>query len=513
MATASEIREAAENDLLTFIRLVAPHRVLGDIHKELITWWTRQERKTHQLVLLPRAHQKSVLIAYRVAWEITRNPLVTILYISSTANLAETQLRLIKDILTSKIYRRYWPEMVNPDEGKREKWTSSEISVDHPRRKEEGIRDSTIFTAGLTTNITGLHCDIAVKDDVVTHENAATEEGRKKVKFQFSLLSSIQNPDSQVWVVGTRYHPNDLYADIQAMKVDLFDSDGNIYDSENVYEVFERAVEDRGDGTGQFIWPRQQRADGKWFGFDAQILAKKKAEYLDQTQFRAQYYNDPNDRLNQAISEDMFQYYEPKYLKYDGEYWFYKDRRLNVYAAIDFAFSKNKKADFTALVVIGIDHQHNIFVLDIDRLKTDRIVDYFSAVKKAYLKWGFKKLRAEVTVAQQSIVRELKEVYLKPEGLILSIDEYRPTRNEGTKQERIRSILEPRYDNLQVWHYLGGNTQILEEELKLQRPPHDDVKDALASAVDVAVAPKNNTVRSSYSQNIVFHPRFGGVAL
>ena len=48
-----------------------------------------------------------------------------ILYISSTANLAEKQLKAIKDILTCDIYSRYWPEMVNTDEGKRERWTSS----------------------------------------------------------------------------------------------------------------------------------------------------------------------------------------------------------------------------------------------------------------------------------------------------------------------------------------------------------------------------------------------------
>ena len=103
-----QIREAAEADLLTFIRLVAPHRVLGGIHEEVIGWWTRQDSLSHQLTLLPRGHQKSMLIAYRAAWEITRNPAVTILYISSTSNLAEKQLKAIQDILTSDTYRKYW---------------------------------------------------------------------------------------------------------------------------------------------------------------------------------------------------------------------------------------------------------------------------------------------------------------------------------------------------------------------------------------------------------------------
>ena len=142
---------------------------------------TRQGAKSHQLILLPRDHQKSRMIAYRTAWEITKKPWLRVLYISSTSGLAEKQLSLIKTILTSPIYRRYWPEMIHKDEGKRERWTISDISVDHPLRKEEGVAEPTIFTGGLTTSLTGFHCDIAVLDDVVVQENAYTQDGPDKI--------------------------------------------------------------------------------------------------------------------------------------------------------------------------------------------------------------------------------------------------------------------------------------------------------------------------------------------
>ena len=82
-----QVRELAESDLVTFIRLVHPQRVLAPVHEEVIRWWTRQDAKSHQLLLLPRDHGKSALIAYRVAWEITKDPTLRILYISSTSNL------------------------------------------------------------------------------------------------------------------------------------------------------------------------------------------------------------------------------------------------------------------------------------------------------------------------------------------------------------------------------------------------------------------------------------------
>lgn len=510
MLTAEQVKLRAEIDLAYFIRLVAPKRVLGSIHEDVINWWTREDAKSHQLLLLPRAHQKSTLLAFRVAWEITRNPAVTILYLSSSSGLAEKQLYLIKQIITSKIYRQFWPDLVNEKEGRRELWNASEIAVDHPIRKEEGVREPTVFTGGLTTSLTGFHCDIAALDDIVVQENAYTEEGRRRVAGQYSLLSSIENPGAQEWSVGTRYDPRDLYQDLMEMKEDIFDEDGNIITSESVYEVFQEEVENRGDGTGEFIWPRQQRSDGKWFGFNTQVLMKKKAQYLDQAQYYSQYYNNPNTGSGSGINRDTFQYYDRKFLRQEEGHWWYRDQRLNVFGAIDFAFSVKKKADYTALVVVGVDSENNVYVLDIDRFKSDRIGDYFESIHSMYKKWEFRKLRAEVTVAQQSIVRELKENYIKPNGLLLKIDEYRPNRSEGSKEERIQATLEPRYSNGAMFHYRGGNCQFLEEELVSRRPPHDDVKDALTAAIDVSVAPKINTHKRRRS-NVVFDSRFGGV--
>ena len=285
---------------------MAPHRVLGSVHKDVIQWWNREDAKSHQLVLLPRDHQKSALIAYRVAHAITNNPAITIMYLSSTTDLAEKQLGFIKDILDSPIYKRYWPDMLHPEEGKRKKWSSNEICVDHPLRKAEGVRDPTVFTSGLTSSKTGLHCNIAVLDDMVVQENAYTRDGRQKVQSQYSLLASIETTGAQEWVVGTRYHAKDLYSKMQEMVAEIVDETGNLVSQDEIYEVYQREVENIGDGSGEFLWTRQQRADGKWFGFNAQILAIKRGQYLDRSQFRAQYYNNPNDPDNEAIDSTTF---------------------------------------------------------------------------------------------------------------------------------------------------------------------------------------------------------------
>ena len=508
MTQIEQIREAAEADLLTFIKLVAPHLLLGAVHEELISWWGRTDRKDNQLVLLPRGHMKSKLAAYRTAWYITNHPETTVLYVSATADLAEKQLYAIKQIIDSPIYRRYWANMIHPEEGKREKWAVAEIAVDHPQRKLEGIRDATVKAVGLTSNTTGFHADIVVLDDIVVPGNAYSEEGREKVGNAYSQLASIENPGAEEWVVGTRYHPKDIYDTMINMKETVYDDDGEVAEEDTVYELFQKVVET----DGEFLWAKRARKDGKSFGFDAKELARIKAKYIDTTQFYAQYYNDPNSTENARISSDNFQYFDRTALNVKEGDWYLRDRKLNVFAAIDFAFSLRRQADYTALVVVGVDHQSNFYVLDRDRFKTERIVDYYQHILKAWEKWGFRKIRAEVTVAQQTIVKELKDSYLKPNGIPLSIDEFRPTRSLGDKAQRVGAVLEPKYDNLQVWHYKGGNCQTLEEELVMVHPPHDDIKDALSNAMAISLAPKLRITQGlGFNKPLPTHSRFGGI--
>jgi len=513
MSSRDEVRLAAEADLSIFIRLVDKNRLLGHIHEDVIKWWTRKDAKSHQLLLLPRDHMKSALAAFRVAWEVTKDPTLRVLLISSTSPLAEKQLGFIKQIIASEVHQRYWPDHIKPDEGKRAKWTSTEIVLDHPLRKEYLIRDPSVMVGGLTTSTTGFHFDLIVFDDIVVYENAYTKEGRDKVQRQISFMASIAEAKARFMVVGTRYAPNDAYHDMIEMIEETYNEEGEVTGQEPIYEIFQRQVEDRGDGSGQFLWPRQRRGDGKWFGFDRGILAKKRGQYLDRMQYRAQYYNDPTDPDQRPIDYDKFQYFKKEHLTLDGGYWYYRGGRLNLVAAVDFAFSTKKRADYTAIVVVGVDANNNIYVLDIDRFKTERISDYYQHLMQLMNRWSFRKLRAECTAAQAAIVKELKEMYLKPNGIALKVEEFRPTRYDGSKDERIAAILEPKYDNLSIYHMRGGNWQILEDELVSAKPPHDDVKDALASAIEIAVKPSMHLgFNRAAENNVIYHPRFGGRA-
>ncbi len=500
------VREAAENDLYTFAKLVGPKRLYGDLHREVFTWLQNIE-EPNQLLLLPRAHMKSHCIAVWCAWWITKHPDTTILYISATSTLAEQQLYAIKNIFTSKKYRKYWPDMINLEEGKRERWTTTAISVDHPIRKEEGIRDPTIIIAGLTTNTVGLHSDVIIADDVVVPDNAYTEDGRRKCSSAMSLMASILNTGGIIKACGTRYHPSDQYDVWKNQKMSIFDDNDEIIGEEMIWDIKEHTVEE----DGVFLWPREVREDGKAYGFNRKELERIKTLYTDRTQFFAQYYNDPNDPSSDRLTRDKFQYYDVKHIKFFDGRWHFKDSVLNVYASIDFAFTISKRADFTAIVVVGVDPEGYIYVLDIDRFQSDKISGLFDHVVPLHEKWNFAKLRAEVNAAQGMIARDLKD-RIRQEGMRLAIDEHRPTRHTGNKEERIRAALEPRYDNQTIYHYRGGYMGILEEELVLARPAHDDIKDALASVIEIAKAPRASRRSVKRDRNVIYNSKWGGVS-
>ena len=508
-AKQKEVRQMAINDLGAFIHLVAPYQLLSHCHVDLCKWMG-EYNNYNKLLLWPRDHGKSRFAAFYTAWEIVRDPATTIIYASATAEKAEEQLRFVKDILESKQVFRYFPSLIRQDEGKRTAWNKTSIIIDHEHRVSEGVVDSTVMTCGLEKTITGKHCKRLILDDVVVPENNS-EQGRRDVNAWAAQAASIMSADSSMLVVGTRYHPRDAYQMMIDMKATypVIGEDGEeTVDEEHMFEISMADVEEDGD----FLWPRQMRKDGKWFGFNDRILARKRAVYEaagEITQFYAQYYNDPNDKTTAPISRDLFQYYDRDNLDYTMGLWSIEGRPLHVYAAIDMATGVAKSNDYTVVIVGGIDTSGNRYVLDIKRFKTAKISDMMRELDEAHRKWQYKKLRIEVVSGFRLVGEDLADK-LHGRGIRIPIDFYVPPNTEA-KPVRINGILEPLYQSGSIYHYRGGNSMVLEDELVSVAPLNDDTKDAWAMCVDIMQIPRAR--RPANSRNVIkFHPRWGGVA-
>jgi len=510
-----DLREDYENDLFAFAKYINPHYQYGDIHERVFSWLSKPDSKDHQLLLLPRGHLKSHCIAVWCVWTITKKPWSTIVYLSAGEDLATAQVYAIKNMLLSDPYQYLWPEMIRKEEAKRDKWSAWAINVDHPVRKERGIRDHTIIVKTVKSNAIGLHCSDLVLDDVVVPRYAYSDVGRREVQASVSQFASIKNPGATTKAVGTRYHPRDLYSLFNEAYVATWDSEtGEFVGKELLWEILEEKAESRGDMTGNFLWPRVQCPDtGEWYGFDQQILASIKAQYEStgqMEQFYAQYYNDPNDPNSRRVSRDSFSYYEKKGLVQEEGHWYFDGKKLSIFAAMDVAWTQGNRSDYTAIVVIGINSDGFIYVLDLDRFKTSDFDVYYEKVIDLAHYWGFRKMRIETNAGGKLVKQEIERL-IRANGQTLAIDAKATTRHDGSKNERHAAVVEPRYKQGTIFHFRGGLIPELEEEIVLSKPRHDDLEDALCACIEISKPPGARfDGRIEKVLNISAHPRFGG---
>jgi len=511
----SETRELLENNLFEFAKYLNPHYLYSDVHEEV---FNEMQFGNHNklLFLLPRAHLKSHCVAVHTVWMITRDPTITIVYLSAVETLAIIQVEAIKNMFESDEYKLIWPEMFHPEVTKRDKWSAFAINVDHPARRAMGIRDYTLIIRTNKGASTGLHCDHLVFDDIVTDENAYHESGRQEVSRAVGKFVAIKNPNASTMAVGTRYHPNDIYAAFKESMVPVVDEQGQILDTRPDWKIVEHAAEQ----DGHFLWPRTAHpVTGRWYGFNHQVLAVKKAEYdsVHQTeQFYAQYYNEPNDPDSYKVARGNFHYYNPKKLKEREGSWFYGSdfdmKKLSVFAAMDLAWSdRNKgKRDFTAVAVIGVDYDGFIYILELDQWQSSDYDLYFNAVSDMAQRWGFRQIRVESNAAGTLVAKELTN-RVRERGMALIIDAKAKTSHDGKKHERWAAVLEPRYKSNTILHRKGGLTQILEEQIMMARPKNDDLKDALCEAIEISRVPAKRAHSSRNQINVIpAHSRFGG---
>lgn len=515
-----KIIDDCEYNLYAFAKLLNPYYIYGDVHQELFSFLSSPEATDRQLALLPRGHLKSHCMAVLCAWNITYRPWTSLVYISAQDDLAKAQLYTIKSMMTSDTYSAIWAEMFTEEKGERGTWSAFAFDVDHPCRKERGIRDHTMIIKTVKSNATGLHCDGLIFDDVVVQRFAETQIGRNELNRSLGYFSSVLNPGGWIKVAGTRYHPADSYQSMVDARRPIWDDKEKDFVGEELqWQLMERVVENSPDrsGTGVFLWPRTKSPfSDESYGFDIRELTKIKADYESHeglVHFYSQYYNDPNDVGTQRIGRDKFQYFDRQFLTVARGTVRYRGNKLNVYCSMDVAWSDNPHSDYTAIVVIGVDQDGFFYVLDMDRFKTTKFQQYYDVAVAFQAQYGFRKMIIESNAGGHFVAQEV-ETLVRKNGGNLVIERAHRTQMSGTKQERWAAILEPKYETRSVFHCRGGLTATLEEELISSKPRHDDLKDAMCSAMSIAKIPATKKIDYTLyeKQTNVIIGKFGGRA-
>jgi len=504
--TVEQMAKDCLSDLYTYAQMMLPDRYFGDVHAEFFRFFQKSLENAVETgdgdnagALIPRDHQKSFCIAVATSWAITKFPEWTVVYVSSNPTLSERQLTVIKNILKSEEHRELYPEMLNYELNPRSKeiehkttgvWTKTEIVVDHPKRPKTE-KDPTVSATSAKSTNTGSHFKLCVFDDLVTNENYRSAADRETIREVYQSFASIATTGSLMWLVGTRYGDNDLYADLKEKTYEVYDDKtGEELETKPLWNWFERVVEDSKsmDGTGNFLWARTRMENGNWYGFNATELSKKRSSAFNLDLYYCQYYNTPNASGQDRVGKNNFMYANASMLEQRQGDWYYADKKLTLGCGMDLAFTEGSghrktKRDATAISVIAWDEEGYLYVLQQERFQTDKVEIYYDKLFELYDYWGFREATVESNSGGTVIIKYIQDT-LRQAGRPLVVKGISRNQVGGSKEERFTMTVEPLYRNNSVYHFKGGYCRMLEEEIRLARPPHDDLKDSLQIAVE-----------------------------
>jgi hypothetical protein len=400
---------------------------LRPFHQEGLEWMNRKGGKRLKLILWPRGHLKSTIFTQgESVRHATMNPNIRILINSSKAEgVGEAFLTSIKGSLSSDSYtRRYGNVLPNTKSGKHFRNNQRELTF--LTRTNVSLKEPTITISGLDATKTSQHYDLIFHDDLVMRENVGTFEMMDKVWQVWQDSMDLLEPDGTMVIIGTRWHPLDLYGRIISDYVDKRCFDGCITNHvANCSCHFDVSVLTLRNDDGTYIF------DSK---FDDNI-AKQLLTIKTQREFSAQYENNPtNSETIWFKKEDIdASIIEPEEIEKMREH-------LVWYMLVDPAESTEKRASYTAIVAVGVDHETGHWYVDYAKqLKVDT-AGFINAVFDAHY------LMKPHRFAMEKKTRKALEYVLKDKmaqfNRFFSIEDLNPAlgNTPNAKEIRIRSL-------------------------------------------------------------------------
>jgi len=338
-------------------------------------------------------------------WRALKNPNIRIGIISKSSLLSSMFVSQIKHILETNSRINYvWSDLIQPK--KAQKWNNSEVTLIRPM----SLANATFTAMGVGTSLAGHHFDILIFDDVVDTDHQMSPSLRKRLWdwFRFVAMQTLSvAEETQAHIIGTLYHPDDLYHHIIR-----FEREGRGSWSSLVQPAINE------DGTS--FWEEM---------FPLSALQEIEATYGHDV-FQLQYQNDP-DFGSSGITWDMFEanYYEPENINPD---------LLEVVIGVDLAAPeaerRHKQSSF-AIVVAGLERQTNkIFVLDILKRTSVRMADQRAFIENFYSRYRHTSTIQIEAYAVQSYFHE----YLGESEIVLP---YAKVQTGGSKEARFDHVL------------------------------------------------------------------------
>lgn len=404
-------------------------RILGRVDA-VHPWIYKQCRMVERepdgfLDLWARYHYKtSIITTAGSLQEIACNPDITIALFSVTSKIARKFLRGIQETMESnESLRRIFPD-VFWDNPRRDAplWALDQGLI---VRRNTTRNEPTLSAWGLVDGMpTGGHWDILVYNDIITEKTVTNQEMVAKATSAFELSTNLGvGEHTRKWMEGTRYS----YADTYGHLIEQGIAKPRVFPATHNGKADDYYVDRYGKKQINPVFVSLEQ----WQNIKKEQRATYAAQMLQ---------NPLAGKQNTFLPGTLRRY-------------LMRPRTLNVYIMGDYASGekKDKKTDYSAMVVVGIDHNGNKYLLDGTRYRMT-LTDRWNELKRLYTRWvnapgvqfvsvGYERYGA------QSDIQYFEEQMKKPDEPKFGITELNwPRQGLGSKAARIQR-LEPDFSH------------------------------------------------------------------
>jgi len=403
-------------------------------------------------------HNSTVLTISKIILDILQNPNIRILIASKTDANAIAFLSEIKQKIQSKKFVQIFGDLVGRI------WNDGAIVIN---TRTAAHKEETVTTVGYTGALASKHFDKIYADDLVDEENSKTEVQRLKLYTWFyKILDPTLEPDGEMNIIGTRYHPTDLYGSLIESVFTKKNSKGKVL--KRYYIRIKALIKKKNLQNAEKLKEHQKLISFWPSKFSVKFLLKKKKDQ-GTIIFNSQYMNDVRAMKGKIFKVDWFNWARIENLKL---------KELMIFQGVDLAIKQKENADKFAHVTIGVDPKtFNIFVLNYYNRIT-HYTDQKKVIDEKHLKYDPIRVGIEANGYQEAILQDMKAD--KELSKVRAV----PVFTETDKTMRAWK-LSAYFERGQVF-LLEGMHELQEHLLQMPDGRYKDLFDALDIAIRVA---------------------------
>lgn len=445
------IRQTALERFDFFCAAVLDYQVT-EFHAKMIE---HRFRTRFNMVLAPRGSGKSTIldVAY-ILWRVLKNCNLRICIASKTGPQAKSFLGQIKmHMENNEKFKLLFGDL------RGDTWNEDEIVIS---TRTKILKEPTICAKAVGAGIPGFHFDIIIGDDLVDMENSATQGQRDKMKHWFYVvLAPTLEPAGEFYIVGTRYHSDDIYGHFAGKKSKAEKAPWNDKRFGPNTLVVPALVTDPETGEERSFWPEY---------FTLEFLQERREEGI--LFFNLAYQNDATIAEGGIIAlSDLVNYV------WSSEEDLPPRHELVIFQGVDPAISLKQTADFFVHVTIGVHNNTHIYVLEIvqRRLSFD---DQVALILEKAGKWRPEMIGIESIAYQQALAQAIKSrVHMIP---------VHEVRHRVDKEMRAKILSQ--YAQRHELHFHYTMFEAIENLVGMPNPGsgHDDLFDGVDIAVETA---------------------------